>query len=991
MKIITVSVLIAGFLAETGAFASSRHSLILSPAPNAAVSKAPVLLTLSVPDRIEGDVPDFNVTVNGIAFTGQFTPVRNSAVSTLLTKRYLIVGKNEIAVQYGYHDRASTSFTYSPPPSTQPDSGEPGSGTASSAPDYLTIHTRVVNGAGVNPGDYVIQVGSNNYPAEDIGTLSAFHVLALDRSSGDVVADFTVATPNLRAEVEQEITQKCTGVYGCVVILSSLQNSGVTTCFTQKPSMCGDFDPGLFLAGIGGSTRLNYLNGQNVVYSLITTVGTGGNNWRPGGQGNERVDCIGPGSTCSAEPYFGNSPVIRQGDGDIQGALVLDSAGALAFAYIERPAFSLAPSSKASHTNTITVNGSSYSASLGNTVASGGFHLVIVDRTVLSLQANLIFPTTTDGLQDLHNTLRAWTNSSQDYLFFLTSVGSLAHNSTPGGSQQATNWLKVATDLISLGGTYSVFEQLGEGDDYSLVGATVVPAEDAYGNQIAKFLAAEVSSIITKATTSASSGAGNQLIGLLKQDHQGFYYPLTYSSQSLFGTPGSAVLDAIALQAPVRWPLTPEKDTCQGDSSANGRLTAYQAVSYYLTANADGVGGTQDIRSDYAYSTFPWQSDASTIYQTSYDKVQTWAQANQPALLNFTQTDFCRVQAQLYAELTFVQMTHAYETELEGTLNGSQSVLSNRLTQVYNDLSDELQPPNPSQSSTSTDILGGVSAVLSVLSYTTPENPALALALDAGSVGISYGMSLDNDTDGVPNVGDELRGTLAALAANTTIQFINANQTMGNMFSLIYADWGRLHNLGLLISGSDTQKPLDWNDNDKGYYYSGLFNAMGQKYVASFLGALYQRYRWGDITSGYEPATNLQEVCDLYGASNGFDSGCVLAQHFDGSDWIRLPSSFNGQTPCGNCGNDGNYWDDYLIAGNAEIIDEFNPDGPDHYSARGSYPYDSVMKQLFTPAGKASSSTDPDYDPGLQLGLYRPWLFLKTPEIPNATLTFKRE
>jgi hypothetical protein len=833
-----------------------------------------------------------------------------------------------------------------------------------------------------------MEVGSTRYTADNGVSTAGFHVVAIDREDASLKVHMTVpATESLSSAINGPIASNCTGDFGCVVIISSLRTIGPTPCPViplKMPTNCNYAEPGTSISSFGGSTRINFVDGTNPVnsFSMITTVGPEGTPWRGNGQADERLACE-AGSGCYSD--LGIAPNIWTGYGDITGALVLDSNNALAFTRISRPSVLLAPTPNASDTNTITIGSQTYSASLPSG-ATGGFHVVICDASALGLSLNDAFPITPDGLSTMATAIGNYRTSTQNVLVFVTSIGDLGH------ANAAQQWLQVANVLSAYGATYQLFASLDSGDDYSMIGN---PGTSLVSVPTVNDNSTEVSSIISRAASTLPPIPSN-ISGVLKKNRLGYYRPLLSSATSQFATSNPTVLDQIALQTPIAWPFTPEENVCTGgDSTSAGQLNAYQAVSYYLSGNADGNFGVPDVRSTYTIT--GTQSVVSgyksTLATTTFQLVQSQValyEKNNPAvnlttLLQFNATDFCNIQAQVGAELQYAAAVQIYQNALHGTLASNKSNLQAEIGIVYTDLASKLQVNTSSSDSTAADILGAVAGALSIASYVTPIGPEGQLALDAASVGLSYGLSLDNDSNGAPVVADELRSTFADLMQSTINQFAAGKQALDNMFTLVLEDWGRLKTLGpALVPNADNPNSvpdIDWSSDNSNLYVNATYKAMAKVYVNAFLGTLYQLYTFPYISSGQPPAGNLNDVCALYDVDLDLQS-CPLGDHFDASDWINIMVAPDGNAP--STSDDGSAWTTYLIAGNAGITENDYSNGSNtNYTASGSYPPDSAIQEFFMP----SEPLQPDVDPTDNLGIYPPWFFLKS-GLPNASLTF---
>ncbi len=956
------------FVAVSCAFpAAANNPDIVWPSPGAVVTATPVKVSIEAPDR-QSD--SFGVTINGKSIEQLFSNPENGKSSALLRRRNLRIGENTLRIRYANHETSSVDFTYAPAAT-----GLGGSAPASTNPDYFAIQTRLVGGAGVNPGDYYTQVGSTRYVAPDSNGVTGFHVVALDRADGSL--KFNIVLPNyglqgafIAAQIQQQAAKSCTGEWGCILIISSMQTIGSTPCPIYPRGSCDNFDPGVSMAYLGGTTRINYLDGTRGTnsYSMITTIGQYGQGLRSSGQADERLACQSS-SGCLVD---GDAPNVWTGHGDISGALVADNHNALTFTPVSRPTFSLQATPNAGDINTITVNGQRYSASLAG--ASGGFHILILDASNLGVSFNYALPATAGGLSTIVQGVGAYLSGSgatQNILVFVASMGDLGHSNAQG------QWLQVAQLFSQFGATYHLVSGLKSGDDYAMIGAP--PTESFWA---ALTPAAESSSVITRHATTRNPLPPTQLLGFLKKNHFGYYRPgasnLQYDTENTtFADAASsiqgALLDKAALQPPVSWPIC---NNCAVNDGSNPQLNAYQAISYYLTVVGKG-SGNPDIRSDYpadATDTAMWSQYQSNTTSLTMPSLQTWLgqhEADKPYLMNFSAANFAAVQNQLETELAYMLLITTYEQHLAHAVDKNKTNLESEIGTIYDELATELQVNKQSQSSVKADIINAIIGGLSIASYGFgfEAAPAVNLALDAFSVTLSYSMSLNNTQSGVPVVADQLRSTVANLKVDTNTQFNRSLDSLSNMFSLIYTDWGRMQTLGNALA-NNPQPAIVWTEDTANAYVKAMATSMAGQYVGAFFSTLYNVYSWGDLTSGGPPQKNYLAVCNNEGVSSG---DCNLGQHFDGSDWLNVRDRPNGQTPSSN--NDGNYWNVYLMAAkdasfHGHTYGCFEGTCLCRQEVGGAYPLDSVMQEIFAPIGTYPDLAD-------NLGLYPPWFFTR--------------
>ncbi len=949
---------------------NGSESSIVWPSAGSVITATPLKVTIEAPETVAGR---FGVTINGKPIELLFSRAENGKSSALLRGRNLRIGQNELTVRYANHEASSVEFTYAPGASAEVGGTE---SPASRSPDYLAIHTRLVGGMGVNPGDYYTQVGSSRYVAPDGNGVTGFHVVALDR--GDASLKFNIVVPNIGlpipeigAVIQQQAASSCTGQWGCILIISSMQKIGPTPCPTFPKGQCSyEYDPGASLEYFGGTFRINFLDGTRETnsYSMITTIGQNGGARRGQGQADERVAC----QSSSGCLYDFDPPNVWTGYGDITGALVADNNNALTFTRVSRPTFSIQATPNAGDVNTITVNGQQYSASLGG--EPGGFHVLILDASYLGATFNYALPISSSGLSTLLQGVGAYLQGSgatQNILVFVASMGSMDHSSVEA------QWLQVAELFSRFGGTYHLISGLQSGDDYAMIGAP--PTYSLYEATVPP--AVESSSVIARHASLLNPLPPTQMLGFLEKNRFGYYRAgasnlacntKTTTFSNAANAIESALLDKAALQSPVLWPFC--LNGCSNNDGSNTQLNVYQAISYYLTVIGTG-SGNPDIRSIYPQDEGSvWAQYESNLSDPGFTPavLQTWLAQHEPAkpyLANFSSSDFSTVQSQLEAELSYVVLIHGYESNLSKAVNKNETNLEFEIQNIYDELATELQVSKQSQSPVEADIVNAIAGGLSVASYAFPEAPEVALGLDAASVGLSYSMSLVNHQSGVPIVADQLRSTVADLETDTNLNFTRSLDSLGNMFSLIYQDERRLQTLGAALANNPVPL-IQWTSNTANSYVQTMAKSMGRQYTGAFFSTLYNVYTWQDLTSGGPPGKNYLAICNAEGVSSG---DCPLGQHFDGSDWLNIRDKPNGQNPSSN--NDGNYWNVLLMADqNASFhgheYDCYKEACACEQQVHGAYPFDSVMQQIFAPIGTYPNQAD-------NLGIYPLWFFTK--------------
>jgi hypothetical protein len=877
---------------------------ILSPANDADYSSVP--LRVSVRTTEDSCSSGFHASLDRVDITRLFGPSVHGVRQAFLYHRNLRAGGNRLVVGNG-QQRDVVRFVFRPSSSAVPASSQ-------SLPTFVPIKTRIVSGDGTKFSDYAARVGSQVYSAPDLNPADTdgygFQVLVLDRATLKLVSnnsyptDFLGEVLSLDGKLKSQYLSSGCGAHGCLVIVQTFLGSGLG-------------NNGLDLDGlgyIGGTTEMNNVNGNNG-YSLITTVGNP-NQGAPEESGYERIACSPRQAVCGAPIH---------GSGQITGTLVLDNKNAYTFAQPSRFTFSTgtAPNSTS---NTITVGSTEYPSSTLN--AGGGFQLVVLDRTTLDQVLNETY--TMDQLDNLTSAITSHNNIN--YLFLLSSIGTVARPSSPSG---LVSWYALASALTQIGGTYTVFDHLAAGDDYSLVGAYSSPN---IGNGpfstgpsgFARFNVQEASSIISRAIQPVGATTRDSDIhGVLRLDHEGYYAAiLSNVSSNFFSTSTENLLDAVALQTPIAWPYP--------QSGHPGQQAAYT----YFSQQACSCG---DVRSNYSDLDAPLASYQGNITRAVYKKS-----------LGFSEDDFETLQNQLNTELTYTIAIQKFENNLTTLFTAENSNLGLLLTNDYTTVEQNLyQPPPPPSDSTFFDVLDVTADGLSLASYVEQLTPEGQLAAGAASIALYVTEDFIHSPSGPPalNQKGQLLSTYGALASDAASNFADGEYQIGNLFDLILSDWGKLQALGLPLD----QGKIVWDDSLTGEILGNYDRSIRKQYLISLMAGVFGVEHDAQVVGASTPPSGWI----FEGNPPPFGPRPDLSLPAE----ILLPSGPNGQTP--SSGNNGQYYDAYVL---------WNHQSP----FIGAQP---VSSQVLTPLFAPLNLDDPS-----QLGQYQPWFFTKGSEIPATCI-----
>jgi hypothetical protein len=449
--------------------------------------------------------------------------------------------------------------------------------------------------------------------------------------------------------------------------------------------------------------------------------------------------------------------------GEMTGYLMQDAYKNYAFTFGSFPLFSTRSATDTATTNTITVNGVPYSGSIPPPCSGcidpvrGGFHVLVLDRTDLSLVANETFATAGGGIPapstpTVSPALAAGvamaqllqTATADDRLVFVNSIGVPSVIVIPSG---------MAPLIQALGGTADVFFRLRATDSYSLVGVAGAPASGQ-----------EASTLIPGQSTSAQQG-------ILGRTIDGRYAPQ-------LATVSAANLDmaAIAFQPPQAWP---------GDSDP-----ALVAANTYIAGKLGLPGG--DVRYSYTNLAVDWDSKAVILSNLASPICSTKTQslpAAQKAL--FTEAQFCQVANQFITnEFGQVTQTITYFDLLSSALNQSTSGQALDLESISSGIEAALAPPQSSSvvGSFFFDALEGALYVVGAL------QPEVGAAMAALATVTTVTGDLVNDASGAPT--NAIDSTVAALGSDLNTAALNTQSALDSLEQSVLSDYGRLSTVG---------------------------------------------------------------------------------------------------------------------------------------------------------------------------------------------------
>jgi hypothetical protein len=728
-------------------------------------------------------------------------------------------------------------------------------------PLLIPIQTRVLTGSGANATDYNIALykdpgdptAATLIQAPALASNTGFHVVYLRRTDLSLVSNVSIDRSQAPPQdgtffgsplyIALMNTPSGCGTAGCIQIVQSLGTIGFTPCFTeaQWPKDCTWFET--ILNELGLSSRLAYVNGgsNQIAFSSIsnTTPLTSNSVAPPAGTFFERLTCSGSnyggGPVCDQLGYPNTSFTAPQGAGPSQlgkiaGVLIRDNYRNFTFTQNARPIFfstATDPNGPNGLTHTITVDGVPYpSSSLAG--SQGGFHLLILNATDLTLVQNQTFPSKGDASEvtALYSAVTGY--KSYGYLFFIASFGNTSYFCQPNSGAPCPargNWYQGSQLMGNLGGTQQVFYlannpqvQPFQYDTYTLVGSfTDGGSPESTPTGLTQY-AAEMSSIISRETEAnppaSGPGTGADMEGFLRMNPQGFYSPASFGHRLTQDKTLISDIASASLLNPTPWSFP--------GPSPVGSTAAYAWISQQLCC--------ADVRAAYVNLNVSPQLWLAQLGRLTYPSNTT----------AFTQADFDAMAQQLATEFQYVILARLFQDNLTKLYQDQQANISLLLQDDYNKVLNNVQVglTTPVQAASWTHILSDVFGIETSLLNAIPEGGLVAagteIALTVGTVVANEAASRTNSPAGTPLQAQETQEVAAGnLASKLADEFAATLISLGGDFDRIVSDWGRLKTLGApLLAGQ-----IPWDGNSTGLLLQGFDRLVQRELYAQLLPA----------------------------------------------------------------------------------------------------------------------------------------------------------
>ncbi len=645
--------------------------------------------------------------------------------------------------------------------------------TADYAPaDFVYLDSRVVSGdpaiidsynisMGLSPS---ISPGANLYPAPAFtgytGSPVGFHVMVLNRADGTVRSHKSYPITNL-TQANTLATDLASLTKDHLVIVSSLQYPAVK----KITDLCGSTDPNTCkllgaLEKVGASTQVGSVGSTAMQsaesYSLVGIGAVGA------GNGFER--------------WSGNVP----GNADVAGILVRDSLQQFGFTYQYVP-FETRTSADSSTAapDSIVIGDAIYSLPSALPDAnSGGFHVLVLDRSTLAPISHKLYLVNHSGTRDstqvkaMGNDLYAIAKTF-DKLVIVTGVGVLPTMRSFKTDAQKVEW---AVDL--LGGTPGVIPKLTAGNTYSLVG---IGPGTAYPKDHWRLPEANYPIVSVAASSVETPGLEANIRGFLKKDRQGWFVPvLSNPGGSTVGIDYSLL--SIALQEPVPWrgPDTEaEKD-------------AYAMISRYVFRSVN-VTHPDDMRL-YYYLHLSWESLYTILDTLTCDQVY-----GAPCAPD-TKQAFDTMRARLDEEvLDRNHLEKWFNNDVTQLLQGLETTQVIDLATAYqNAMSLAQVDPKHEALMKVLQVVGDLASfVCSVAAFATPapapqDITAADVSAPAGLLSALIVLGMDFIPSPTNNAPGEVQAAAGELWMKVLQSYINTTATTNQAFLYITEDWGRM-------------------------------------------------------------------------------------------------------------------------------------------------------------------------------------------------------
>lgn len=730
--------------------------------------------------------------------------------------------------------------------------------TADYAPaDFVLLDTRVVSGDAATIGSYQISMGLSPsispgpalYPAPPFtgytGRPVGFQVMVLNRADGSVRSHKSYPVTTLD-QANALATDLAALTADHLVIVSSLQfpaSRKITDlCGSTDPAVCKLFGA---LERVGASSQVGAV-GSNAMQSpeSYALVGIGG---------------IGTGN--GFERWSGNVP----GSASIAGTLLRDSLQLFGFTYDYVPFETrTAADTTTAPPDSIVIGDTVYALPAALPDAnSGGFHVLILDRSTLQPISHTLYVLNRTGTRDatavktMGNDLYAVAKAF-NRLVIVTAVGVLPTMRAFKSDAAKLEW---AIDL--LGGTPGVIPELAAGDTYSLLG---IGPGTSYSHTHWRLPEAAYPIISIDASSVKSPGVPADIRGLLKKDRQGWFAP-TLSDPGGSATGVDYSLLTIALQAPVPW-RGPDTDA---------EKKVYADISLRLLGSLS-LTHKNDMRL-YYYRDLSWESLYTILHGLTCEQLYGVASCAPDVQQAFATMHGYLDQEVLYRN----QLQDWFDNDIAQLLDGLEKTDAIDLATAYENAMNlaQVDDSHPALLKVA-DLLYDVTWLASRFGEFGTDGPIpkeVGATFGVVSALIRLGMDfIPSPTNDAPG---EVKEAAGELWIDVLENYINTTATTNQALLYITEDWGRMEAFHAVYTSL-----YDYTR------YRTVLEAMAPGITASFYRALlpvtFRLLTMPLTTANLNYYCNTNNPCDYYACSSGgrinyYESNSCLFSSSQGS------------------------------------------------------------------------------------------------------------
>lgn len=454
----------------------------------------------------------------------------------------------------------------------------------------------------------------------------------------------------------------------------------------------------------------------------------------------------------SSRTLFPAFPYKQGAPGNISGLLQFNlSTGKYDLVRPEHPEFNTHATGSTPTRNVMTVGGVTYPGQQLPADASGGVHLVVLDRQTLELKRNQTFPLgTTPRDTDFWVTLRGALDERSQQLILLQTIGA----PTP----RTGEWDEMTRQIERLGGNRFLWLNLDGTNNYAIV-----------GRRDAERPIAENGSAQDNPNIPRSAGT---LAGALTMTRTSAYEPLLAGE-----TPSSINTDIIDVtyQRSQPWP--------EFVSDPSKRDEAKLAEKYIATALgfcAPPISSC-DMRVNYYNARqADWQGKRLTL---NTGRELKWSADRFPGV---SQGVYEAVKDQLDVELGMITNVEHYFDRLKEPFVTSSAASQVDLAAMSQRLFDNAQiPPN---TPTTSWALGLVGKIIGIGNFASGLTRQVSAGVSASFMLGSYLTS----SKGTPVAGAQINAKTSDIAERLTSEMLASIDALDTQTQLVISDWGKL-------------------------------------------------------------------------------------------------------------------------------------------------------------------------------------------------------